>query len=115
MDISSIYSARLTFYRDLKIVKIEARPFKIGRKLEKKVDIPERKDLRIDIGELHWELIRNKYMKGRFAIYERKEDNQGSPYYINSSREIPHESLNQKLEKLLEETLRISFGIYIKY
>ena len=96
-----MYSARLTFYRDLRTVKLEIRPKKIGRKLKKIIDVPEE----IDFNELHWEKIRNRYMKGAFAIYDRKENTHGSVYYINSSGIVSHKSLSQRLENLLIEFL----------
>ena len=93
----NIYSARLTFYRDVQKVKLEVRHKKIGRKIKKIVDIPE--DIKIQ--ELYWERIRNRYMKGAFAIYERKEDSDGQFHYVDSSGMISHVSLSQRLENLL--------------
>lgn len=101
MESTPVYFARLTFYKDSHTVKVEVRPTKKGHKLKKFMNIPED----IDYQELHWERIRNRYAKGTFAIYERKENSKGSIYYIDSLRVIPHASLNQKLENLLRNSL----------
>lgn len=103
---SNIYFARLTFYKDTNAVKLEVRPTKKGRKIKKVIDIPEN----INSQELYWEKIRNRYMKGTFAIYERARDSNGQVYYTNSGGTISHESLNHRLESLLIESFEIKIN-----
>ncbi len=93
-----VYFARLTFYRDINQVKVQARFSKKGRTLKLMVDMPED----IHFGELDWQRIRNKYLKGMFAIYERKNLSN----YVNCFGIDISTSLNQRLERLLAESLK---------
>ncbi|MFH1311353.1 MAG: hypothetical protein ABIH65_03025 [Nanoarchaeota archaeon] len=91
-QIMNIYSVKLTFKKNSRIVIVEIRDAKKGKIRKKRLPIPEE----ISVGELHW----IKYQKDIISIYHRKiRDDQY--IYRNSRYMVAPISLSQRLEKLV--------------
>ncbi|MEK6830350.1 MAG: hypothetical protein AABY15_09620 [Nanoarchaeota archaeon] len=90
--IRDIYSAKLTFKRNLGVVVVEIRPVKNGEAKKKRLPIPEE----IDQRELNW----IRYRKEIISIYHRKIN--GDNYeYRDPKHIIAPTSLSQRLEQLV--------------
>ena len=95
-----IYSARLTFKRNLKIVIVDIYYHKKGERKRKKLSIPES----INLDELNWV----RYRKEIISIYHRIiKGNDLS--YKDQKHTIAPTSLGQRLEELVSDAYYIYF------